>query len=142
MTTADSRKEQETISRREFARRAALGAAGVAAVSAGVISPPPAQAVAAAIPPAEDTSKLSPAARAEAEDKTNAIFRKYGDRLSEEQKKDVRRMMLEGQEPLELLRAYPLADSDEPATVLRLRRKPAAATRPARPAAAAAKKGA
>jgi hypothetical protein len=141
MAPRNSRKEPRTISRREFARRAALGAAGVAAVSAGVISPLATPPASAAIPPAEDKPKLSAAAQAEAEDNINAIFRKYGERLSEEQKTDIRRMVLEGQEPLEQLRAYPLANSDEPATVLRFRRKAAPAAHGKKPA-AAAKKGA
>ena len=141
MATRNSQKEPATISRREFARRAALGVAGAAAVSAGVISLPAAPPASAAVSPAEDKPKLSAAARTEAEDKIKAIFRKYGERLSEEQKTDIRRMVLEGQEALEQLRAYPLANSDEPATVLRLHRQPVPAAR-AKKSAAAAKKGA
>ena len=139
MAPRNSQNESQTISRREFARRAALGAAGAAAVSAGVISLPAAPPASAAVAPAEDKPKLSAAARAEAEDKINAVFRKYGERLSEEQKTEVRRVLLESQEPLEQLRAYPLENSDEPATVLRLRRKLAPAAHAKKPA---AKKGA
>ena len=138
-------KEPGGTSRREFARRAALGAAVAAAASTELILP----AVAALPAPRAAQSstegpKVSAEGRAEGEEKISAIFRKYGARLSDEQKTDIRRMVMEGQEPLETLRAYPLENSDEPATVLRLERKSAApkSPRPARKSpAAAAKKG-
>ncbi len=134
------------ISRREFAGRAAKGAAAALVVPAGLFAPsavagptsPPAQTAA-------EAPKLSPEARAEAEEKISAIFRKYGARLSEEQKADIRRIMLENQQSLETLRAYPLENSDEPATVLRLERRASApgspARRPKSPAPAAKKRG-
>ena len=138
-------KEPGSISRREFARRAALGAAVAAAASTELILP----AVGAAPSPRSAQSptegpKLSPEGRADAEEKISAILRKYGARLSDEQKTDIRRMVMEGQEPLERLRAYPLANSDEPATVLRLERAAAApkSSKPARKSpTAAAKQG-
>src|ERR1700704_5075514 len=43
-------------------------------------------------------AKLSPAAQAEVEMKVTSIFHKYGDRLSDEQKVDIRRIMAESQE--------------------------------------------
>jgi hypothetical protein len=130
-------KKSGRLTRREFARRAALGAAIAAATPREFVLP-----AAAASNPAPTVAgeaeepKLSPEARAEAEEKISAIFRKYGARLSEEQKADVRRMVLEGQAPLEQLRAFPLENSDEPATVLHPARRPAAsaAIRPARKA--------
>lgn len=139
-------KESGRISRREFARRTALGAAVAAAASSQLIlpgaaaasSPPPAQTAA----PAPEETKLSPEGRAEAEEKISALFRKYGARLSDEQKADVRRMLLEGQQPLEQLRAFPLENSDEPATVLHPARKaaPPHPSKPARKSSAAAAK--
>lgn len=127
--------EPGRISRREFARRAALGAAVAAAAASELILP-----VALAspsprpMPPVAEEPKLSPEARAEGEEKISAILRKYGTRLSEEQKTEIRRMVMEGQAPLETLRAYPLENSDEPATVLRPAREAAAAksSKPAR----------
>src|SRR6266849_154226 len=118
---AASPKESSQISRREFARRAALGAAVAAGASSQLILP---GAAASSLPPAlpagpaREEPKLSPEGRAEAEEKISAVFRKYGARLSEEQKVEVRRMLMEGQEQLEQLRAFPLENSDEPATVL------------------------
>jgi hypothetical protein len=63
---------------------------------------------------------LSPAAEAEVESKIQFILQKYGSRLNETQKTDIRRLVKEGQKPLEKLRAYALENSDAPALVLRL----------------------
>ncbi|HST76967.1 MAG TPA: hypothetical protein VLN58_00610 [Verrucomicrobiae bacterium] len=68
-------------------------------------------------------AKLSPAAQAEVEMKVASIFRKYGDRLSDEQKADIRRAMAETQEGLEKMRDFVLENGDQPATVLKLRRE-------------------
>jgi hypothetical protein len=60
-------------------------------------------------------AKLSAQARAEVEAKVANIFRKYGDRLNDEQKADIRRIMAESQEGLEKMRAFPLENGDQPA---------------------------
>lgn len=65
-------------------------------------------------------AKLSPTAQAEVQAKIASIFRKYGDRLSEEQKADIRRAMAETQDGLEKMRAFALENSDQPATVFRI----------------------
>jgi hypothetical protein len=110
------------LSRREFARRAALAAAGIAAGPSSAMggssnepqSPPgPAQ-------QAPSDAALSPAAEAEVESKIQFILQKYGSRLNETQKTDIRRLVKEGQKPLEKLRAYALENSDAPELVLRL----------------------
>jgi hypothetical protein len=75
-------------------------------------------------------AKLSASAQAEVEMKVASIFRKYGDRLSEEQKADIRRIMAESQEGLEKMRAFKLENGDQPADAFRAYRteaKPAAA---------------
>src|SRR5689334_1107861 len=64
-------------------------------------------------------AKLSASAQAEVEMKVASIFRRYGDRLSEEQKADIRRIMAEGQEGLEKMRAYRLENGDQPADAFR-----------------------
>jgi coenzyme F420-reducing hydrogenase alpha subunit len=64
-------------------------------------------------------AKLSPAARAEVETKVANIFRKYGERLNEEQKADIRRIMAESQEGLEKMRAFALENGDQPADAFR-----------------------
>ena len=113
------------IGRREFA----LGAA--AAATAALVNPVDAlaQPPSAVAPPGADQetqsamAKLSPAARNEVEMKINSIFRKYGDRLNDEQKDDIRRAMAEGQDGLEKMRAYALDNADQPATVFQLYRR-------------------
>jgi hypothetical protein len=60
-------------------------------------------------------AKLSASAQAEVEMKVASIFRKYGDRLNDEQKADIRRIMAESQEGLEKMRAFKLENGDQPA---------------------------
>lgn len=64
-------------------------------------------------------AKLSASAQAEVEMKVASIFRKYGDRLSDEQKADIRRIMAESQEGLEKMRAFKLENGDQPADAFR-----------------------
>lgn len=64
-------------------------------------------------------AKLSPAAQAEVEMKVASIFRKYGDKLSDEQKADIRRIMAESQEGLEKMRTFKLENGDQPADTFR-----------------------
>jgi hypothetical protein len=64
-------------------------------------------------------AKLPASAQAEVEMKVASIFRKYGDRLSDEQKADIRRIMAESQEGLEKMRAFKLENGDQPADAFR-----------------------
>jgi hypothetical protein len=64
-------------------------------------------------------AKLSAQAQAEVEMKVANIFRKYGSRLNDEQKADIRRIMAESQEGLEKMRAFPLDNGDQPADAFR-----------------------
>jgi hypothetical protein len=68
-------------------------------------------------------AKLSASAQAEVEMKVASIFRKYGDRLNDEQKADIRRIMAESQEGLEKMRAFKLENGDQPADTFRAYRK-------------------
>ena len=119
-----TKRNPSRLSRREFARNLTIAAvaAGIP-VQVGAQEQKPATAPAppkpAAPNPAEAEPKLSPAARAEAEAKIQNILRKYGDRLNEEQKADVRKSMLSTQDGVEKLRAFALENWDEPATVFR-----------------------
>jgi hypothetical protein len=114
------------LGRRQFA----LGAAAAAAttlIPKGNALPLDALAQAAASPaPSSDPqsleqktrvamAKLSASAQAEVEMKVASILRKYGERLSDEQKADIRRIMAESQEGLEKMRAFKLENSDQPA---------------------------
>jgi hypothetical protein len=62
-------------------------------------------------------AKLSPQAQAEVEMKVAEVFRRHGDKLSDEQKADIRKVMAETQEGLEKMRTFALDNADQPATV-------------------------
>ena len=136
-------KRGKGISRREFARRAALASAAAtiapAALSGGVageteetasrftnrnvnygVAPEAAERVAggAGQQPA-NTPKLSAESQAEAEARYQAILGQYGKRFSEEQKADLRRLCFVAQPPLDRLRAYALVNGDAPALYLK-----------------------
>lgn len=120
------------VSRREFARRA-VATAAVAALPETMLRELAGASPESARPGQEGTaSPLSPPSQAEGETKVQAILKKYGSRLNDEQKADVRRLVAETQRHIDKLRAYALDNSDQPATVL----KPLM-ERPARPANAA-----
>lgn len=106
------------LSRRDFARSvAAVAATAVVAPSAALAqaektTPAPTK------PPGPAEPELSAQAQAEAEGAYQNVVRKYGNRLSDEQKADVRRLVLQQQKSLESLRAFKLKNGDEPATIL------------------------
>jgi hypothetical protein len=104
------------ISRRAFARGAALAATAACLPNQLLGKNLPA----APLPQQQGDDKLSPEGQAEADAKIQAIFRKYGDRLSEAQKADIRRLVTEGQKPLETMRKFALENGDQPGNVLRL----------------------
>ncbi|HEX4606047.1 MAG TPA: hypothetical protein VH724_18750 [Candidatus Angelobacter sp.] len=112
------------LGRRQFTFGAAIAAATSLVLPANLLAQP----FAADGPPDSESpdekartamAKLSASAQAEVEMKVASIFRKYGDRLSEEQKADIRRIMAEGQEGLEKMRAFHLENSDQPADAFR-----------------------
>lgn len=103
---------KKTITRRSFALSAAAAATAALIPEASLAQ----TAVATAQQPSA-MAKLSPESQAEVEMKVGEIFRKYGSRLNDEQKADIRRIMAEGQEGLEKMRAFVLENSDQPATV-------------------------
>ncbi len=111
---------KNTLSRRDFARTAALAAATAAVVPADLIAQE--QETEPKQPPAPARPKLSPELQAEAEARIQNLLRKYGDRLTDEQKAEVRKNITEGMEGVAKLRAFPLDNADEPATVLHLAR--------------------
>jgi len=125
MRTRATREDSDGgLSRREFARRAALAAAGITVAPGSSMGGPPLEWQSPSSPPqqASSDSGLSPEAQAEVESKIQFILQKYGSRLNETQKADIQRLVKEGQKPLEKLRAYALENSDAPALVLRLER--------------------
>ena len=122
-----TRAGEAGLSRREFARGATVAAAAIAANPGSVLGAATAlsgSTEAAVSAPAQESAgekpKLSAEAQAEVEAKVADILRRYGSKLSEEQKADVRRLVREVQAQLEALRGFPLANSDEPAAILHL----------------------
>ena len=69
--------------------------------------------------PPQPATQLSPDLQAEGELKYQWIIQNYGSRLSDAEKKDVHRLVMEGQKPLAAFRAFPLDNADQPATVLK-----------------------
>ena len=158
-------KPGSAISRREFARRAALASA----IGSAVVSIGPTGAVGAGIAPTAtqpcesanqapsvpsagaqaqlpaNMPKLSPESQAEADARLQAILAQYGGRFSEEQKTDLGRLCVLAQPPLDRLRAYPVQNGDGTALYLKplfereKKLKPPSTSQPgtAKPAAAA-----
>ena len=103
------------ITRRRFTLGTAVAAAAVLLPG----EPSSGQSAATSQSQADAMAKLSPGARAEVETKVSEIFRKYGSRLSDQQKADIRKVMAETQDGLEKMRSFALSNSDQPATVFK-----------------------
>ena len=112
-----NRKSRSSISRREFARRAAI-------VSAASFIPPSnlplhAATTKSALQQPADTPALSAEGQAESEARFQAILGTYDSRFSEAQKIELRRLCFSAQHSLDRLRAYPVENSDSPALYLK-----------------------
>jgi len=111
------------ISRREFARRAALVSAASAFAPADLLdarlTQPIALHQAPSLPQQQPVaSDFSPASQAEIESRVQAILAQYGFRLSAAQKDDIRRLATEAQSTIDRLRSYPTENGDGPALYL------------------------
>ena len=110
----------ERLSRREFAKAAALTTAAVL-VPSKVVSqeqkPAPEAAKESAI---QTPAKLSTESQAEADMAYDTLMRKYGKRFTDEQKADIKRLVAQQQGALDKLRAATVTNSDEPATVFQI----------------------
>ncbi len=136
-----------SVSRREFARRAVVGAASAAVlplrelVPSAAASEPPQPSQASSQTPT-GAPKLSPQSQAEADSRYQTILNQYGDRFSDAQKTDLKRLCNFAQPPLDRIRAYAVGNSDLPALYLkplvdRDKKPPASGSRkPSAPAAA------
>ena len=110
-------KKRTGISRREFGRRAAIVTAASLVPASALAS---ASAVAEPTPQQSSTTPpLSPAGQAEAEARYQNILSLYGDRFSEAQKTDLRRLCFAAQPPLDRLRSFPLDNNDAPSLYLK-----------------------
>ena len=115
-----SAKNGSAISRREFARRAAFVSAAASLSPAKLLTR---ESLASVTQPPQATApgapKLSPESQAEMESRLQVVFVKYGSRLSDAQKSDLRRIAADGQAALDRLRAYPTDNGDGPALYLK-----------------------
>jgi hypothetical protein len=127
------------ISRREFARRAAVASAVAAVVPASALTSPisplnehatvvgadrggrlsEASSKLALEQQPSDLPKLSPESHAEVEARVQTILSQYGSRFNDAQKADLRRLCHLAQPPLDRLRAYALENGDGPALYLK-----------------------
>jgi len=113
-----NQREKRGISRRQFARRAALLSASASIVPAAsvfgdTLQTPPAQQPAPAHP------NLPAESQAEAEARYQQILSQYGNRLSTEEKVSLREMNLVTQTSLDKVRAFSLENGDAPALYLK-----------------------
>lgn len=120
---AKTRSTPNTISRRQFAQTAALAAAVLSppatALVAGV-SPAPGPGNRASAPVQPDNLGLNPAQKKEVEAKLANIVRKYGSRLSNQQREHLAHILGYNEKMLASIRSFPLENGDAPATVLKL----------------------
>ncbi len=115
------------ISRRDFGLDAAVAAAAALSLS---VSPTSLRAalrdrhkISPTIPRHEQESsapKLTPEQSQDVEAKLANIIRKYGERLSEEQRKHLRKILAYNETMLAPIRAFTLQNGDAPVTVLKL----------------------
>jgi hypothetical protein len=111
-------KNEFAISRREFARRAAFVSAAASLTPANLLGAEvPPSTTQAQQPP--NLPKLSPESQTEVESRLQAILSEYGNRLSDVQKADLRRLCTNAQPALDRLRAYATENGDPPALYLR-----------------------
>ena len=111
-------KSDSAISRREFARRAAFVSAAASLAPSNLLS---SEAIAAPSPAQQPANApmLSPESQAEVESRIQSIFAQYGNRLSDAQKADIRRLATEAQPPLDRLRAFATDNGDGPGLYLK-----------------------
>jgi uncharacterized protein YaaN involved in tellurite resistance len=107
MPRADKSKTNDKLTRRDFARGVTLAA------MTSVVPLTHAAASDATQQNSAQAAQLSP----EFEAQFQAIIRRYGARLSEEQRADIRRLLDQAQKTSEALRSFQLENSDEPATI-------------------------
>jgi hypothetical protein len=110
-------KSRSPITRREFARRAAIVPAATMVPARALAADSPAAAL--PFPQTPDSPSLSAEGKAEAEARYQAILAVYGSRFSETQKADLRRLSYAAQEPLDRLRVYSIENGDGPALYLK-----------------------
>jgi hypothetical protein len=111
-------KNDSAISRREFARRAAFVSAAASLAPSNLLNR---ESIASPLPAQQPANapKLSPESQAEVESRIQSIFAQYGNRISDGQKADIRRLATEAQPPLDRLRAFVTENGDGPGLYLK-----------------------
>ena len=104
------------ISRRDFARHAALASAA-SLVFNSVLESAAAPRVRAQQPP--EPPKLSPEGQTEVDSRVQAILSQYGGRFSDEQKSELRRLCTAAQPSLDRMRAFAVENGDGTALYLK-----------------------
>ncbi len=129
LTVPENSDKPAKLSRRAFARRAAIAAASAVVaprLMEGQQAPPP-TASQPVTPekksPSAEEQKLSPQAAGEVQAKFDQIVRVYGARLTPGDKEEARRQLTDQAKALEAVRAFALDNSVQPATVLKITRK-------------------
>jgi hypothetical protein len=112
------KQRNNLLSRRAFARRAALLSAGAGLASNVLILPADASGISPAQAP-ENLPKLSAEGQSEAEARYQLALSRSGSRLNAEQKKTIKTMCYTIQSGLDRLRAFPLRNGDVPALFLK-----------------------
>jgi len=111
------------ISRREFGFDAAVAAAVSLSPASLLALPRDPHNISPVIPAHEQesaTPKLTPEQSRDVEAKLANIIRKYGERLSEDQRKHLRRILAYNETMLAPIRAFALQNGDPPVTILKL----------------------
>jgi hypothetical protein len=110
------------ISRRDFARRVGIAAA-LTLSSSSLLGCNPAS-VRESKPgdktPAKNEGGLTPDQAQEVEARLANVLRRYGNRLSEEQRQHLRRILTYNERMLVSIRTFPLQNGDAPASVLKI----------------------
>ena len=109
----ENARNQGRLSRRSFAKSALLATA-----AAGVPREAKARSKSEVVPQANQQQPVPPIVEAQ----MAALLSKYGDRLSDEQKAECKRLLIQAQKGSEAMRAFPLDNSNEPATIFRVYR--------------------
>jgi len=115
-----NQKKNAPISRREFAlRAAAVSAVAILPANALAAETLPVTSAAVSSPQEPPPPKLSPEGQAEVDARFQSILSQYGNRLSEGQKSDLRRLCVLAQPPLDRLRKFTAENGDGPALYLK-----------------------
>jgi hypothetical protein len=108
-----SDRPKTKISRRDFARKTAIAAS---AACLPTLAPRTADAAAQN----QTNPALSAPSQTEVDTSVATILRKYGVRMTDEQKLDVRRIVTENQKSLEAMRNFAIDNADQPGNVLKV----------------------